>query len=198
MAVLVATAAAGCGTVHSPGEPAGPGLTTRTAPPTTATTAKSPSTSTSIVEANAPRCALAQLRVSVPMVGHGAGQVLAYLTFQNVGQAPCNIEGYPGVAGLDASGGQIAEAARVPDPAGPSLATVGPSQSASAGVYTDQNQIGATPCQSIPALLVTPPNSASSVRVSAYFRGAPETLSACQPLSVGPVFAGTNAGWPTD
>jgi hypothetical protein len=52
--------------------------------------------------------------------------------------------------------------------------------------------VGSTPCLSIPALLITPPDDTRSVRVVPDENGSPFLIQACMALSVTPVRAGTN------
>jgi hypothetical protein len=155
-----------------------------------------PATTTTLTEADAPRCSDSKLRLTIATVDHGTGQERALVLFQNVGSSACNIEGYPGVAGLAASGAQVEQATRIPDPTQPSLVTLASGEVASAAVYTDENQIGTEPCVSVPTLLVTPPNLIHSVRLTVVSNGSPEALYACQPLGVGPVSPGSNGGLP--
>ena len=114
------------------------------------------------------------------------------IVFQNVGQSTCSLHGFPGVAGLDDAGNQVAQATRVVNlaPFSGSTAslptvTLAPGDSASALVFGSDVPTGtATSCVSFAALLVTPPNALQSVRVTA-------TVPGCAGLRVGPVYPGT-------
>jgi hypothetical protein len=101
--------------------------------------------------------------------------------------------GYPGVAGLNSVGEQVAQAVRpVGGPALPSV-VLDTMQFASAEVSTDDNPVGTNPCLDIPALLVTPPDDRYSVRVGIGTQRNPADIRACQPLTVGPVVVGVAA-----
>ena len=115
------------------------------------------------------------------------------IDFQNVGSAPCRMFGYPGVAGLNRSGEQVAQATPNVQGTAPSVVVLGSMQSASAEVDTDEVPTDLYPCLVLPALLVTPPDDSYSTRaiVGTQGDGANE-IHACQPLSVGPVVLGAS------
>ena len=97
------------------------------------------------------------------------------------------LQGYPGVAGLNAAGQQVTQAVRTPftHVGPPSAISLAPGQTASAPVQGSDVPVGtATTCTSYPSLLVTPPNETHSQAVLA-------TLPGCNGLKVGPVVAGT-------
>ena len=103
---------------------------------------------------------------------------------------------YPGVAAIDDSGAQLAQADRtlngmlsgLPDGAPLPTVTLDPGQLASAGV--DGTDSSDDPCPQPAGFLVTPPNSRTSVPV----RG--EVPPLCNGLAVHPVVPGDLGGKP--
>ncbi len=109
------------------------------------------------------------------------------ILFKNISSRTCVLQGYPGVAGLNAAGQQVTQAVRTPftHVGAPSAISLAPGQTASAPVQGSDVPVGsATTCTSYPALLVTPPNETHSQRLAV-------TLPGCNGLRVGPVVAGT-------
>ena len=106
---------------------------------------------------------------------------------------PCTLTGYPGVAGLDGAGHQIAQASRTRNGflGGVSASTpipvvvLAPNAQASALVEgTDVPTGTATTCPTYASLLATPPNALTAVPIAA-------SLPGCSGLEVHPVVAGT-------
>jgi hypothetical protein len=106
---------------------------------TSSTTGVAPSTSTSVGTQTS--CRIGQLRIQAGAGGGATGNVGQTIVFTNVGQTPCTMSGYPGVAALDATGNQIAQAVRreigmmggLPTDSSPiPLVTLAPGQPASA------------------------------------------------------------------
>ena len=129
-------------------------------------------------------------------MGSGAaGTIGQVLLFENTSSSTCQLHAFPGVAGLDNAGNQIAQATRELDNtpftgSTTSLPTVtlAPGQTASAIVFGSDVPTGtATSCVTYAALLVTPPNAFQSVKVNAQMPG-------CAGLRVSPVYPGINAG----
>src|ERR1700678_1533889 len=90
-------------------KPTSPSSGTSTTHVTTSTTATSSTTgvvasttSTSVVTQSA--CRVGQLRIQAGAGGGATGNVGQTIVFTNVGQTPCTMSGYPGVAALDAQG----------------------------------------------------------------------------------------------
>jgi hypothetical protein len=178
---------------------AGPDAVTTTSPPssapatTTTTTTTAPAATTSSSPGLA-RCAYPTLSISAGHPGAGLGHVGVVLLFKNVSTSPCTLSGYPGAAGLNASGQQVTEAQRTPSgylggmrtgSSTPPVVTLGPGSVASAMVEgTDVPQGSAPACTTYSALLVTPPTSKKSKRITARMPG-------CSPLQVHPVLQGT-------
>jgi Protein of unknown function (DUF4232) len=107
------------------------------------------------------------------------------VTFTNTGSAACRIQGYPGVAALNAAGKQIQQAARATGVRIP-LVTVAPGQVASAEITG--NTASCTKLTSVPGLLVTAPDQRKSTRLGRY-------ESFCvKSLGIGPVHPGNSAG----
>jgi hypothetical protein len=122
------------------------------------------------------------------------GHIGVVLIFKNVSAQTCKLQGYPGVAGLDAAGHQVVQAVRTLNgymrvlPAGASapVVTLAPGQSGSAFVEgTDVPTGGATSCPTYPKLLVTPANTTHSVVVDMSMPG-------CSPVQVHPTVPGTS------
>src|SRR3989442_952190 len=63
----------------------------------------------------APPCRRPGVVVSVGAHDAGSGHRGVVLVFTNTGAQPCRLFGYPGVAGLDAGGAQVAQARRTPN-----------------------------------------------------------------------------------
>jgi hypothetical protein len=109
---------------------------------------------------------------------------MAPLVFTNTATAPCTIGGFPGVAGTNASGAQIAQAARSGSSKG--TVTLAPGASASSLVTGVDVPSGTeTTCPTFAGLLVTPPNDTSSVPVALQLPG-------CAGFSVTAVVPGTS------
>ena len=107
------------------------------------------------------------------------------VTFTNTGPAPCRIQGYPGVAALNAAGKQILQAARAPGGRIP-LVILAPGQVASAEITG--NTASCTQPAPLLGLLVTAPDQRTSTRLGRY-----GTLCLTS-LGVGPVHPGNSAG----
>jgi hypothetical protein len=126
------------------------------------------------------------------MSSGAAGTIGQVLLFDNVSNKTCLLHAFPGVAGLDSAGNQIAQATREVNltPFTGSTASLpttqlAPGSTASALVLGSDVPVGAaTSCVTYAALLVTPPNAVQSVHVNA-------SLPGCSGLRVGPVYPGT-------
>jgi hypothetical protein len=128
--------------------------------------------------------------LGTPATGHYS----QILLFKNTSTGPCEISGYPGVAGLNSSGQQAIQAVRtlngflggVPNGASPPAVILTPGQSASAIVEGTSTPIGTeTSCPTYTSVLVTPPNSRQSVTLAI-------GLSGCSAIQVHPVVPGTS------
>ena len=117
-----------------------------------------------------------------------AGSIAVPILFKNISQRTCTLQGYPGVAGLNAAGQQVVQAVRTTfggHTGVPAAVSLAPSQTASAPVQGRDVPVGtATTCTSYPKLLITPPGETHSQQVIV-------TLPGCNGLRVGPVVAGT-------
>jgi hypothetical protein len=113
------------------------------------------------------------------------------LVFTNTGQDACTLYGYPGVAGLNSGGDQIAQATRTTSgylgglPAGQKAQEVdlASGESASAIVEALAANPDGSSCTAFAALLVTPPNETHSVKVAWDNDG-------CSSLEIHPVVPG--------
>jgi hypothetical protein len=146
------------------------------------------------VASGPPRCAFAHLAISVGQIGAGLGHEGVSILFKNTGASKCSLSGYPGVAALGPTGAQLAQAQRTPSgylggmqtgSTTPPVVVLGPGAVASALVEgTDVPEGVASSCPTYPALLVTPPTSTLSARLTV-------SLPGCSPLEVHPVVGGT-------
>ncbi|MGH8981438.1 MAG: DUF4232 domain-containing protein [Acidimicrobiales bacterium] len=155
-----------------------------------------PTTTTSSSTTTAPAvtgCTFAELSVTPGRYGAGLGHEGGAILFKNVGTTACTLTGYPGVAGLSSSGKQVTQAQRTRfgylggfrTTSGPlPVVHLQPGATASAFVEgTDVPHGTETSCPSYPALLVTPPTSATSVKIT-------EGLPGCTAIQVHPVVPG--------
>lgn len=155
--------------------------------PTTSTTATTP--------ASAAPCAGPSVGVSGKMASAAAGHQGVVLLFVNNGSTSCVLSGYPGAAGLNASGAQVTQAQRTltgmmgglaPGVTALPRITLVPGQTASAVVEgTDVPSGTETSCPTYPSLLVTAPNAKVSVTI-------PLALPGCSGLQVHPVVPGSS------
>jgi hypothetical protein len=193
----VVTLAAGCGSsAASVSPPASPlpssiaptsSAPATTAPPATTTPTTPPSTAP-VEPANL--CRLSELSVSAGQGTGAAGTISVPILFRNTGTRTCQLQGWPGVAGLNATGAQVTQAVRTPNPqsggAVPPAVTLAPGATVSAAVQGSDVPVGtATSCVTYPSLLVTPPGETHSTVVTA-------ALPGCNGLKVFPVITGTN------
>jgi hypothetical protein len=115
------------------------------------------------------------------------------ILFKNTSTMTCTLRGYPGVAGLDSTGHQATQAVRTPigymggllsATGAPPVVTLESGQMASAKVEGTDNPVGnRTTCPSLSGLLVTAPNTYSSVKL-------PLAPGDCSGLEVHPVVPG--------
>ncbi|MFF5174474.1 DUF4232 domain-containing protein [Micromonospora sp. NPDC000089] len=207
LVAVVLAAAAGCDAAGEPtagGTAAGPSAGGAAPGSTVAPTASTPSGSSGLGTApgdptTAPsgggtaRCTADHLRVTFGQGGVAAGTWATVLVLRNAGDTACQLRGYPGVAGLDATGRQVTQARRtaagsaggLADPsAQPPLVTLAPGATGSALLEGSNVPRGsATTCPTYQGLLVTPPDETWSVRLTTRARG-------CSGLEIHPVVPG--------
>jgi hypothetical protein len=116
------------------------------------------------------------------------------LLFVNHSSTSCIVQGYPGVAGVDGSGQQIAQATRTLKgfmggclsctAANPVTLTVG----ATASAVVEAESAGPGPCTAFASLLVTAPNTTTSVQL-------PGQLPSCA-FQIHPVVSGSTGDAP--
>lgn len=188
----VSLAVAGCSSSSKgSAQPTNPPSSSASASPTpsvtpSATTAPTPTPSQTPTEP-AIYCRLSELSVTPGQSQGAAGSITVPILFKNIGTRTCVLQGYPGVAGLNAANQQVTQAVRTPftHVGPPSAISIAPGQTASAPVQGSDVPVGsATTCTSYPSLLVTPPNETHSQQVNV-------SLPGCNGLRVGPVVAGT-------
>lgn len=138
-----------------------------------------------------PECKIGQLAVGITGENDASGHRGRILLFTNTGTTACFLQGYPGVAALDADGDQVAQAARTLHgylggitESAPQRITLAAGATASAGVeamaYTDDG----TGCTAYAGLLATPPDETHSVQLLWGNDG-------CADLQIHPVVSGT-------
>ncbi len=212
-ALLGAIALAGCGSGSSPtssSTASTPAVTSSTATASTTTTTStvtvtpSPSSATTAAggagtsgqSTSTPACASGTTAVSLGSGGAGLGHSGIVLLLRNAGARTCVLRGYPGAA-LVARSGSVVNAVRTPSgylgglaPGSnvPPAVNIGPGQTASALLEGVDSSSGGGPCPTYPALLATPPNETSTVRLD-------RSLSLCNP-QIHPVVAGTTGRGP--
>ncbi len=203
--------------VVRPGRTTGIGLFgVCTLPPATVTTipsgAATATTSTTLpasVVTAAPPCTTSQVDVSALAFGAATGHVSEVIQFKNLGASLCTLTGYPGVAALNAQGGQVLQARRSltafmggqDTGTEPMTVRLEPGQVATATVEGSDNPLGgATSCVHYPALLVTVPGETRSVVLTGVgWQGAhfsTQGFPGCSPLVVTPVVPGDNPFYP--
>lgn len=166
-AVLVGTTACS-GTGTPVGAPA-----TASAGPASASPASPVATGGSTSAAGSAECKLASLSVTAGKPGAAGGHSRVVLAFINTGTAPCTMQGYPGVAILDAGSAQVAQARRTAQgymgglPAGqsPPLVSLRPGDSASAIIEALSANPDGTACKPWSGLLVTAPDDTRSTQL---------------------------------
>ena len=173
-AVLVGTTAC-TGTGTPVGAPAPTGAVSSGSP--TATASASPAspvaTGGSTPAAGSAECKLESLSVTAGKPGAAGGHSRVVLAFINTGTAPCTMQGYPGVAILDAGSAQVAQARRTAQgymgglPAGqsPPLVSLRPGDSASAIIEALSANPDGTACKPWSGLLVTAPDDTRSTQL---------------------------------
>jgi hypothetical protein len=192
LAAAAAVTLAGCQAGHSA---AGPAATSAAAassasaapvspPPTGSTTG--PAGAGTLAECSAGQLAIAYTRNAQIRNGALAGMSHAdqVVTFTNTGTQPCDIQGYPGVAALDAAGTQVRQAARTAGPVRPVALAPG----ATASALVSANTAACPHPAGIAGLLVTAPDQRASTRLGPAGAFCPVSLS------VGPVAPGDAAG----
>ena len=179
-ALLIALSAAACSSTASSTSTSTTAATTTTTTKVTTTTTPTPTTA-----AGTARCTSATLSVTAGASNGSAGHVNTPVVFTNTSSSPCTLFGYPGVAALDASGGQAAQATRTATP-GPSHLVIAPGTTASALVINTSIPSGnQTSCATWSGLLVTPPNDTKSTKLIVELPG-------CSGFTVSAVVAGSN------
>ena len=159
------------------------------------------STTVTTAASTSPPCTNSQVTVTDSGGGAGLGHVNQILLFTNNSSAACTLTGYPGVAGLNASGQQQVQARRTlggymgglsPGTRTLPLVSLAPGRSASAIVEGTDNPLGPQPCPHYPFLLVTPPNLTEQVRLKVSGLGTqPPGLPGCTTIQVHPVVPGS-------
>jgi hypothetical protein len=183
-----ALALAACGSVPATGSPAGAGSSP--APADSGATARATGGTAAAF------CAASQLKVVMTHTGALGGQAGGYLRFTNEGTTACQLDGWPVVVALTASGrATMLKHARstmygtwhVPSPL-PQV-RLAPGDSAYAVVAADDQPAGSAACPApYVRLRVGPPGRPAALVVSAWLPGARSYLPAC------PSAAGTPTG----
>jgi hypothetical protein len=189
----VALASSACGGNPSASHKNHPSKSHRTTTTVPASTSSTTST-TSSSGGGLGRCTFSDLTISAGQSEAGLGHEGGTILFKNTGTSECTLYGYPGVAALNASGQQVTQAQRTPTgylggmqtgSTTPRVVDLQPGAIASSLVEgTDVPSGNATSCATYPALLVTPPTSRQSKRLTM-------SLPGCSRLEVHPVVSGT-------
>jgi Protein of unknown function (DUF4232) len=116
----------------------------------------------------------------------GMSHADSVVLFTNVGSATCRIQGWPGVAALNASGQQIKQAVRGTGGKAVPLITLRPNQTASAEITGDT--ASCSTLTTVAAFLVTAPDQRTSTRLS-----GPRNLC-LNSLGIAPMQPGNAAG----
>lgn len=178
------------------------------APPTTTTSTTStitvPSTTVpSAAVVSLSPCQTNQLQVSLGASDVALGNIGQTILFTNVSRTPCTASGYPGVAALNAHGGQAAQAIRLLSGMVGGLqnsttlvpvVTLAPGQIGSAEIEGSDNPVGAArSCVYYPAFYITPPDDFDTAFVYAgVVQGSNiPGFPGCSPISVNPIVPGT-------
>ncbi len=142
-------------------------------------------------------CRSVQLAITFGERQQVMAQPAIAVIFTNTGDAPCTLDGYPGVAGLDTGGHQIAQAYRIQQvyeggasTDAPTLVTLTSGGPASALIGGGANPIdGETACPAdYAAVLVTPPGATSPTKLQVDF-------PSCSGLEITPVVPGPTGGF---
>jgi hypothetical protein len=178
-----ATACRDDGTPRTPHEPASsgspataasPGDSAPSAPAAPGATAPAAGSAPAAGAAGPVECTLANLSVTTGKPGVASGHHRALLVFTDTGATSCTMQGYPGVALLDAGSAQVAQARRtaqgysggLPYGQSPPLVSLRPGQSASAIVEALATEPdGVTACKPWSGLLVTVPDDTRSTQL---------------------------------
>jgi hypothetical protein len=141
-------------------------------------------------------CTAAQLALMLGERQQTMAQPAIAVIFTNISGTPCTLYGYPGVAGLDTNGHQIAQAYRTPQvllggaPTDvPTRVTLASGAQVSALIGGGANPINdETACPAdYTAVLVTPPGATTSTEL-------PVDFPSCSGLAVTPVVPGPTGG----
>jgi hypothetical protein len=183
---------AACGD-GSTSDPASAGSTAASTPSSPAA-ASTPAATTTPAAGDAGACTTAQLQVSLTHTGALGGQAGGYLRFTNDSATTCQIQGWPAVVALTASGkattlkhaqSTMYGAWRVPAPL--PVLKLQPGDAAYAVVAADDQPAGASSCPApYVRLRVSPPGSSGSVVISAWLPGAGTDLPACAAVNGSP------------
>lgn len=179
----VAVVGAACSSSSSSSSSTTAAKTTTTAAEVTTTTAKAATTTTT----GTPRCSASMLTVTSGPSNGAAGHVLTPIVFTNSSKTTCTLTGYPGVAGLDGSGSQIAQASRASTGTVTKVALAAGATASATLTNTSVPSGDQASCPTFSGLLVTPPNDTRSTRLSL-------SLPGCEGFSVAPVVAGSTSG----
>jgi hypothetical protein len=168
------------------------GGTPVSAPPSGAAPVSGQPAGTATGDATTPACRRPEMEVTEGGTDAGSGHRSLTLIFTNVGTRACRVSGYPGVAGLDAGGTQVAQAQRTPKgylggliAGSPPVLTLAPGASVAALVEALAfNVSDGSACKAFGGLLVTVPDDTVTTRL-------PWNSDGCSALEVHPIVLGT-------
>ncbi|MEU5366784.1 DUF4232 domain-containing protein [Streptomyces sp. NPDC005925] len=144
------------GTASAPGDP-----DTAAVPRSASPSATGPGDS-----ADRSRCHTPGLRASVGSLEPGAGQRNLPVVLTNTSSRTCTVHGYPGAAFIDAHGRQVGPDPRRSPGFTPTTVTLDPGDSAWAGLSFASPQTSGARTATPAALLVTPPDERTSLKVT--------------------------------
>ena|ERR1035437_128811 len=158
-------------------------------------------TTTASTVASGPPCQTSGLNIQLTKGLAGGGQEGGIIAFTNKSTTACSLTGYPKVVAKDASGKVLMTASSLVNGylgglnGGGSLPSVSlpPGASASAVVEGTDTPNQYYACVSIASLSITPPQSATSVDISAALPSEGSNLPGCAPIQIHPVLPGVTA-----
>jgi hypothetical protein len=187
---------AGLTACHSDSRSAPAAATTSTEASTTSSATSSTTSSTATT--GIVRCVTSHLTVSLPSGDGAAGTTYFELAFRNVSGSTCEMNGYPGVSFLDASGAQIGVPAQR---TGASYAQVdlAPDATAYSVLAVPNPDVRACPAATAHTVRVFPPNETRAVNIAvddSNASGAGDGITVCAqqsaPGSIGPIVANSS------
>lgn len=189
--LLVLLAVAACG--RGAGAGTSPGATPSGSPTSIPTIGTTPTPTpapapTPTATAGTSGCQPSQLSLSTGARNAGTGSVQEVFIFTNIGAAPCQLFGYPGMQMLG-SGGQQIPTKVVRMQSTEATVTLAPGATASFLAQWHDQTGYMTPCATSQSVQVTPPNDTTQLTVAAAIQACPDGT-----INVNAVVAGSAGG----